>query len=166
MFPWNLFPFNDNMKKMMDNVKPNEIEKYTKEIMSKMLPNYADGMMNPQELLRGIFPNTTNPTSTSNSPSSNQQSSLQTSIFETHEYIYVRITIKSEEWLREMKLYHTANLMIIEHIPHSEDKHTLTLPAIVKKKGATANYKDGTLEIKIPKSVDMQFCEIDVTETL
>lgn len=154
MFPWNLFPFNENMKKVINQIKPDEMDKYTQELMGKMIPKHMEGMMNPQETFKGIFPNPFH------------HSSLPYTIFDTHEYVFVRIIIKNEEWLNTMKLYYTANLMVIEHIPDFDDKHTLTLPAIVKKKGATVSFKDGTLEIKIPKSVDMQFCEIDISENL
>lgn len=91
---------------------------------------------------------------------------LSSSAFETHDYVYVRIPIKDEEWIKKLRLYHTTNQLIVEHIPQQEDKHTITLPAIVKKKGASANYKDGILEVKIPKNIDMQFSQIDVMEIL
>ncbi|MBU8878900.1 Hsp20/alpha crystallin family protein [Bacillus sp. FJAT-29790] len=155
MFPWNLFPVNKDTKKMMQQVKPEEIDKYVKNIMGQMIPQHMQGMMNPQEYMQG-FGNQASPDV--------QTSTLPSSVFETHDHVYVRVAIKKEEWLKEMKLYHTSNQMIIEHIPELNDKHTITLPALVRKKGTTANFKEGTLEIKIPKNVDMQFSEIDVTE--
>lgn len=156
MFPFNLFPFNQNMKQMMNGMKPEQLEKFTQEMMSKMMSSHMEGMTNPQDLFKNLFPETN--FQSSSSPN------LKYSIFDTHEHVFVRINIQSEEWLNSMKICHTANQIIIEHIPNQDDKHSLTLPAIVKKKGATANYKDSVLEIKIPKSVDMQYSEIDVTE--
>ncbi|MGJ7921484.1 Hsp20/alpha crystallin family protein [Neobacillus sp. LXY-4] len=156
MFPWNLFPFNQNMKQTMNSFRPEDIEKYTQDIIGKMMSNHRGGMMNPQELLKNMFPD-------SNFQDSSQ-SSLQYTIYDTHEHVYVRITIKAEEWLKKIKIYHTANLIMIENIPNPDDKHSLTLPAMVKKKGATANYRDGILEISIPKSVELQYSEIDITE--
>lgn len=156
MFPFNLFPFNQNMKQMMNGMKPEQFEKFTQEMMGKMMSNQMEGMTNPQEIFNNLFPET--------NFQSQATPTLQYSIFDTHEHVYVRIKILNEDWLNTMKIYHTANLIIIEHIPNQSDKHSLTLPAIVKKKGATANYKEGILEIKIPKSVEMQYSEIDVTE--
>jgi HSP20 family molecular chaperone IbpA len=156
MFPFNMFPFNQNMKKMMNGMKPEQIEKYTQEMIGKMFSNQMEGISNPQDLMKKIFSE-----SGFQAPPS---SSLQYSIFDTHEHVFVRIKLKTEDWLKTMKIYHTANLIIIEHVPNPDDKHSLSLPAIVKKKGATANFKDGMLEIKIPKSVEMQYSEIDVTE--
>jgi HSP20 family molecular chaperone IbpA len=160
MFPWNLFPFNEDMKKKMDQMKPEDIESFTRGMMGKMMPKQMHGMMNPEEMIKGFFPDSIN------QHSEQQHSTLQSSVFETHEYVFIRIVIESDEWLKDIKIYHTSNLMFIEQIPYLDDKHTITLPAIVKKKGATARYKDGTLEVKLPKSIDMQFSEIDVNDIL
>lgn len=155
MFPWKFFPIDENIKKMMNQLKPGEIDKYTKEMIGKMMPTHLNSAMNQDDLLKGVF-------SGSNPNSSPTHPTLQYSVFETHEHVFVRVNIQNEKWLKKMKLYHTSNLMIIEHIPNHKDKHTITLPAIVKKKGAKANYRDDTLEIRINKSEDMQYSEIEV----
>ena len=117
--------------------------------------------MNNQEMMKNFHPFQ----STHEHPNSqNNDSHLKYSIFETHEDIFVRIQIDSEEWLKELKVYHTSNLLIIEHIPAYPDKHSIPLPSLVKKKGSTAHYKDGILEIRIVKNIDMQYSEIDITE--
>ena len=66
--------------------------------------------------------------------------------------------------LKELRIYHTPNQLMIEHIPEKDQKHSITLPAMVKKKGSSAKYKDGILEIKLIKSYDIQYSQIDVTE--
>lgn len=158
MFPWNMFPFNKDMKDAMQKMKPEEIDKYVQDIIGKVLPqNMRGGMMNPMEMFNGMQSTATR---------QHSDGALNSSAFETHDYVYVRIPIKKEEWVRKLKLYHTSNQLILEDIPDDGDKHTITLPAIVKKKGAAANFKDGILEIKIPKNIDMQFSQIDVTEIL
>ncbi|WP_066299505.1 Hsp20/alpha crystallin family protein [Bacillus sp. FJAT-29937] len=158
MFPWNLFPFNKDMKNMMKQMKPDEIDKYVQNMMNQMFPQGMQGMMQPQSFMPG-FQN-----DAKQSPPSS--SSLPSTVFETHDNVFVRIPIKNEQWLKDMRIYHTSNQMIIDHIPDLEDKTTIILPALVKKKGSTAYFKDGMLEIKIPKNVDMQYSEIDVTEIL
>lgn len=158
MFPWNMFPFGKDMKDVMQKVKPDQIENYVQDIMGKMMPGNMRGMMNPQDMFSGFQSSVTQQQST--------VGELNSSAFETHDFVFVRIPIRNDEWLRQLRIYHTSNQLIVEHIPQVEDKHTITLPAIVKKKGASANFKEGILEVKIPKNVDMQFSQIDVTEIM
>lgn len=156
MFPWNLFPFNKDSKNMLQKMKPEEIDKYVQEIMENMMPGNMRGMMNPQDIMSHF-----------QTPLGSQQQApdaLMSTTFETHDFVFVRIPVKSEEWLKQIAIYHTSNKLLVEHIPEREDKHSITLPAIVRKKGAAANYRDGILEIRIPKNIDMQFSQIDVTE--
>lgn len=144
---------------MMKQMKPDEIEKYVQTIMNQVFPQQMQGMMPSQNFMPGF-------NNQQDTRPSQQSSSLPSSVFETHNDVFIRIPIKNDQWLKDMRIYHTSNQMIIEHIPQQEDKHTIVLPALVKKKGATAFYKDGTLEMKIPKNIDMQYSEIDVTEIL
>lgn len=156
LFPWNIFPFDKDIKEKMAKMKPEEINNYVQDILGKIMPGNMKTGMNPQEMVQGFQSSVPSPVSTSNR--------LNSTSFETHDFVYVRILIKKEEWVKQLRIYHTSNQLIVEHIPHHEDKHTITLPAIVKKKGATATFKDGVLEIKIPKNIDLQFSQIDVTE--
>ncbi|ETI67892.1 Hsp20/alpha crystallin family protein [Neobacillus vireti] len=158
MFPWNMFPFGKDMKESMQKMKPEEINNFVQDIIGKIMPGNMQGMMNPQEMFNG-FQNT----ASQQRPVSGV---LESTAFETHDYVFVRIPLKNEEWIKMLRLYHTSNQLIIEHIPEHNDSNTITLPAIVKRKGAIANYKDGILEVKIPKNIDMQYSQIDVTEIL
>jgi HSP20 family molecular chaperone IbpA len=158
MFPWNMFPFNKDTKETMQKMKPEQIDNYVQDIIGKFMPENMKGMMNPQDLFTGIQSSVSQQQSTSGV--------LNSTAFETHDFVYVRIPLKNEEWVNQLRIYHTSNQLIVEQIPQQGDKHTITLPAIVRKKGASANYKDGILEIKIPKNVDMQFSQIDVTEIM
>ncbi|WP_102274908.1 Hsp20/alpha crystallin family protein [Cytobacillus massiliigabonensis] len=157
MFPWNLFPFHKDVKKEMQQMNPEDINKYIQNMMGQMIPEQMQGMMNPQDFMNGFSKQQQQPASSSTLPSS---------VFETHDFVYVRIPLKEDEWRKNLRLFHTSNQMIIEHIPEYEDKHVITLPVLVKKKGTTALIKDGILEVKIPKNIDMQFSEVDVTDIL
>ncbi|MED3553451.1 Hsp20/alpha crystallin family protein [Cytobacillus praedii] len=157
MFPWNLFPFHKDAKKAMQQINSEDINKYIQNMMGQMIPEQMQGMMNPQDFMQGFAKQQKQPSSSSK---------LSSSVFETHDFVYVRIPLKEEEWRKKLRLFHTSNQMIIEHIPEYEDKHIITLPALVKKKGTTAHIKDGILEVKIPKNVDMQFSEVDVTDDI
>jgi len=153
-----MFPFNKDTKNLLQKMNPDEIDKYVQDLMEKIMPPGVRGMMSPMDLLNNFqYPLAGQTSSAGTGP-------LNAVTFETHDYVFVRIPIKNEAWLREIHIYHTSNQLIVEHIPDYDDKHTITLPAIVKKKGASANYKDGTLEVRIPKNVDMQYSQIDVNE--
>lgn len=155
-----MFPFNKDMRESLQKMKPEEINNYVQDLIGKMMPENMKGMMNPQEMFNGYQ------SSSTAKPQQQNSGGLNSSAYETHDHVYVRIPIKNEDWIKKLRIYHTSNQLIVEHIPQYEDKHTITLPAIVKKKGAAANYKDGILEVKIPKNVDMQFSQIDVTEIM
>ncbi|MEH7181131.1 Hsp20/alpha crystallin family protein [Neobacillus vireti] len=153
MFPWNLFPFNKDMKNKLQHINPEEIDKYIKDIMGNVMSSQSGlGSIIPQDLMN------------SRSQPTQQANSLNATAFETHDTVFVRIPIKDEAMLKELRIYHTANQLLIEHIPEQDNKHSITLPAIVKKKGSSAKYKDGVLEIKLIKSYDVQYSQIDVTE--
>jgi hypothetical protein len=159
MLPWNHLPFNEEMKKKFSNMNPNDIDKYVQNMITNMFPKEMDGMINPQEWLKGVQ------SFTNDQPSSHNDQSLNTVVFETHDFVFIRIPIKEDHWLKEMKIYHTSHEAIIEHIPSPDDKHTVKLPAAVRKKGAVANYKDEVLEIRIPRSIQTQISEIDIQES-
>lgn len=159
MFPWNLSPFNKKMGNQMGQFDHNEIEKFVKEMMGQMMPNQMQGMMKSKDWMHIPTNQETN-----QDPSNTNGETLSYSVFDTHNHVFVRIRIKDESWLSQLKLYHTSNQLLVEHIPNPNDKQTITLPAIVKKKGTSTSYKDGILEIRIPKNIDMQFSEIEITE--
>jgi HSP20 family molecular chaperone IbpA len=152
MFPWNFFPFNKEMKNRLQNMKPEDINQYIQGIMGNMMPSQFDGIMNPGNV------------SQSKKQPSQSSNKLQSAVFETHDSIFVRLPIKDEKLLKKIEIFHTANQLMVKNIPDLEDKNTITLPAIVKKKGSTAKYKDGVLEIKMVKSADLQFSQIDLSE--
>jgi HSP20 family molecular chaperone IbpA len=157
MFPWNFFPNNHDIKSKMNSIKPDQIDRFTQEMMGKMMPKHVQGMIDPQEMLKGFF------SQSKNEQPEKSKTPVNISTFETHDYVYVRIEIEQNDWLKDIKVFYTGNQMIIEQIPKIEDRHTLPLPASVKKKGATACFKDGILEIKLTKSNQVQYSEIDVT---
>jgi HSP20 family molecular chaperone IbpA len=157
MFPWNLFPFNKDSKNKMGQMKPADIQKYVQDMMDKLMPDSLQ-KMNSEDL----FKNMTN--MNTNQQNDSQSKKFNYLVFETHHHVYVRIPILEESWLERVKIFYTSNQLIIQHIPNHEEKHVITLPSIVKRKGSSANYKESILEIKIYKNIDIQYSEIDVTE--
>jgi hypothetical protein len=157
LFPWNLLPFDRNTQKKFLEMKPDEIENYVQQMMGKMLQPDMKGMLKPEEWLKGM--------QQQNSPDPVKGTArLNAEMFETHDFVFVRVPLKDEALLKQMKLLYTSNQVIIEHIPDMSDKHTLVLPATVKRKGAAANFRDGVLELRLHKIVDMQYAEIDISK--
>jgi HSP20 family molecular chaperone IbpA len=163
MFPWNFFPFSKEAQSKLQKMNPEEMNQYIQKMINNIFQSSTNtNPLQPEEFMKGFHPFQSN----TDQPSSVQDSSLDYSVYETHNFIFVRIQLESEEWLKQMKLYHTAHLLILEHIPEYGNKHSIQLPSLVKKKGTTANYKDGMLEVQIPKNIDFQYSEIDITEIL
>ncbi|MBL3644918.1 Hsp20/alpha crystallin family protein [Bacillus sp. RHFB] len=154
MFPWNsLFSFknNPNQKEFMKNMQQSDVQSFIEKVFSQVIPDNMQGMMNQND-------------GGSQKVNARSEHPLHAEVFETHLYVFVRIPIQDESWLKKMKLYHTSNQSIIEGIPEESNRHVITLPASVKKKGASAQYKESTLEIRLQKSFNTQYSEIDVSE--
>jgi hypothetical protein len=153
MFPWSFFPFNKDMKNKLQHMKPDEIDQFIKGIMGNVMPSQSGGTLNTEDIVNHYKPQSSHPTNV-----------LKSTAFETHDSVFVRIPIKDESMLKGLQIYHTANQLMVENIPELGNKHSITLPAMVKKKGSTAKYKDGILEIRLIKTYDIQYSQIDVTE--
>ncbi|SDL89925.1 hypothetical protein SAMN05443253_10192 [Bacillus sp. OK048] len=154
MFPWNLFPFNKDMKNKLQHMKPDEIDQFIKGVMGNIMSSHSGSApLNPQEMVNQ-----------NRSQTFQQSPTLHSTTFESHDSVFVRIPIKDEATLENLQIYHTANQLMIENIPEKDQKHSITLPAMVKRKGSSAKYKDGILEIKLIKSHDIQYSQIDVSE--
>ncbi|MBS4173131.1 Hsp20/alpha crystallin family protein [Bacillus sp. FJAT-49736] len=161
MFPWNMFPFNNDMSKMLQQFNPKDMEKSVQDMISQFMPKQWQGSFDHNDMLSraaSLFPQ--NNQQSNNPP----PTSIHPNVFETFDDVYVRIPI-SEDMIQKIKIYHTSNQLIIENTSDG-NRETFTLPALVRKKGTTAQYKDGILEIKMPRSADLQYTEIDVSERL
>jgi HSP20 family molecular chaperone IbpA len=157
MLPWNLFPFNKKFNNQMGQLDQNEIENFIKQVLGQVMPPQMQGMMNGQDWLKQQQQQAEQNTAPS-------AEALSYSVFDTHNDVFVRIRIKDEDWLKKLKLYYTSNQLIVEHIPNTNDRTTITLPSVVKRKGTHTSYKDSILEVKIPKHIDLQYSEIEVSE--
>lgn len=134
-------------------MKPDEIDQFIKGILGNVMPAQSGSTTNSQDFVNHYRPQP-----------SQQANSLNSTAFETHDSVFVRIPIKDDSLLKDLRIYHTANQLIVENIPERDQKNTIPLPAMVKKKGSTAKFKEGILEIKLIKSYDIQYSQIDVTE--
>ncbi|KIL80321.1 Hsp20/alpha crystallin family protein [Bacillus badius] len=157
MFPFQSpFPLMNDWQKWMKHVNEQEVEKYVQNILSSSLPSTWQTNGEPVDFLRKQAADDT--------PSSSPEEtfSLQETVFETHEAVYVRVPVSNPGIFNELKIFHTSNQLILEGLPAPDSKRVIVLPAIVKRKGAAAQHKDGVLQIMIPKEIDFQYTEIDV----
>ncbi|WP_409250967.1 Hsp20/alpha crystallin family protein [Bacillus sp. SCS-153A] len=167
MFPWNsFFPFNKNMKDRLKNMNPQDVDQYVKSVMKEMFPQDWQGMQNPGDFMKnmGSMMDGTTYERTSEETAGAAADRIPVNIFEALESIYIQLKIPDEDLVKNIKVFHTSNQAILENIPTAGERQVITLPSLVKKKGSSAQYKEGILEIKIPKSMDLQFTEIDVSE--
>jgi HSP20 family molecular chaperone IbpA len=167
MFPFNsFFPFKDGIQQWLKQSDHSaSIEKYVQETISKTLENSMKMLQQNAEMMNGFFGEArSNPFKGQTSTSAVQSDSLknQFDIFESHEDVYVKIQVPDAGKLQHIKIFHTSNQVIVEGYPNEDSRHVIALPAIVRKKGASTSYKDGFLQIKLPKGIDMQYTEIDV----
>ena len=152
MNPWNiLFPFHKHMKNFTSSPQAKDMEKH----LSKMFSNFQNEQYNESA------DRNNNPFS--DTMETNTSSRTDNTVFETDCDVFVRIKIQDIDQLKTIKVFHTSNKVVIDFSEENE-RQEYTLPAIVKKKGATAQLKDGILEIKLQKASDLQFSEINITE--
>ncbi|HZG59101.1 MAG TPA: Hsp20/alpha crystallin family protein [Anoxybacillus sp.] len=162
MFPFqSFFPFKEGIQKWLQQSHATEIEKYVQDSIAKSITNSLQMYGHQGEILKKLFRNSEH-TESHTSDNSTVAPKLDVNIFESLDHIYLKMPIKDSSQLSQLKIFHTSNQAIIEGIPSPEDRHVIPLPSIVKKKGASTNYKDGILQIKIPKRIDFQYTEIDV----
>lgn len=151
MFPWNtLFSSNKKQNNFLKNFQNNDVQSFIDQVFSEVMPD------NLKETMNDVRSSNQNQ-STANNP-------LNATVFETHLYIYIRIPIEAEDWLQKMKIFHTSNQAMIHGVPNDDDKHVISLPALVRKKGTTVQFKDDVLEIRLQKQSDIPFSEIDISE--
>jgi hypothetical protein len=155
MLPFQFFsPFKGGIQKWLtQNSYGGEIDKFVQEMIAQSLSN--SNQNNHVSDAIGMFDQEERKQETPNSP-------LNISFFETHDHVYVKVPIKDVDQLSNLKMFHTTNQIIIEGFPALEDRHVFPLPFIVKMKGASSEYRDDFLQVKMIKKIDLQYSEIDV----
>ena len=131
------------------------MEKQMEQLLSMLSPEQLGGFINQQ------FKSNEEPKGQSTGDSTMQ---LNVDILETHDYLFIRISIK-ENQLPHLKVHHTSTKIIISGLPPEPDeKHLFQLPAPVKKKGSKTSYRDGILEIILFKLNESHYSEIPIPE--
>ena len=141
MFPLNWFDKKDPFdEKMLQNL----IEQWTKQ----MFPAYFQPQTNKKNAEQR----------------SNKKMNLKEEIFETHDYIFIRIPISDRQNLKNIKIQFSHTRCTIQGLLENQRPYEIILPKPVQKKGAKAVYRDQVLEIQLVKSLDWHFGEIDIDE--
>lgn len=78
-------------------------------------------------------------------------SAVDSDVFETHKSVIVRVTVPKAVNPNLIRVWINTHHVRIEGIPDTRQKHTIALPAPVLAKSGRAVFKDGVLEIRIPK---------------
>lgn len=157
MFPWKKnFPFNQSgqMPESFKNMNPKNVEDYIQNVMGNV---FGEGF--PQQFpFQGSMPGNM----PGNMVQSSKQAQTSTELFETNDHIFVKVQA-SDEQLKNLRVQHSSNQLFILDYPSKGEQKKLVLPAIVKRKGTKASYRNGILEIKLQKNEDLQISEIEIT---
>ena len=146
MFPWNnQFPFQKEYLEQLAKLNPQDFQKFMNEFMGNLLPQIEHFLPN-----REIFTHT------------NDKNQLNEEVFETHEYVYIKIPMKKLQNWRAIKVYHTPFQCMIKSQKNHDLSHKILLPSPVHKKGAKAVIKNDMLEIRFIKVKDWQYTEIEI----
>jgi len=148
MFPWNLF---GSEKGDFDPFK------YLNDTQFKQTLDQLTNPMFPEFMKYALSEDTSN-----RKKKKEKKLSYNESVYETHEFIYIRIPINDPELIRNIKIYYTLNKCMIDGLEKQNSPYTIVLPSTVRKKGGSAIYRDSVLEIRLPKHPDWQFSELNI----
>lgn len=149
--PFNPFSndFTKNFDQWFNQLHQDSVQKYVQDIF-----NQGFGSQSP------FFANKKKDEPKDHPKHEDKSNKLQKKIFETHDDIYVLVSVPKNIKPSSIKIYYTPNKLIIKGIPHKDKRHTIILPCLVKKKGAKTSFKNHTLQIRLPKASDYQMTEI------
>jgi len=150
MFPWNnQFPFQKEYLEKFSRLNPEDFQQFMNEIMNQFMPKNAESLLN---------------SFMSNMNSSVPSIKHKEEVFETHDYVYVKIPLNQIKDIKNMKILHTPYQCMIENYHQPEYSYKVMLPTAVAKKGAKAVVKGDLLEIRFSKKKDWQYSEIEITD--
>ncbi|TYS63620.1 hypothetical protein FZC76_19205 [Sutcliffiella horikoshii] len=157
MLPWNkMFPFpKDYMKQ--DIFKQTDVENWMSKAMQGKLPP------NPQALgSTDFFAQSFDLLKSAQAKKKKRKTGFEAKVFETHEEVFVRFPVASEDQLSQIKTSHNTTTLFVDNFPNSGDKQTITLPCIVKGNSTKAKYQDGIVEIRISKETIVPITKVPI----
>jgi hypothetical protein len=155
MLPFPFFSKGGLPKWLTQNYFNNDIHKFVQEMVEQSISSSIQNAKMMGTMYRDEDPE---------KPETPEQASesLHATIFESNSHVYVRMFIKDESVLRNLKIYHNSSELVMEGFPSSDDRHVIALPSPVKMKESIAEYEDNHLQIKMRKKADPQFTEVAV----
>ncbi len=142
MFPWSMLSKNNQLNDWMKKINETGIEQNFEKIFSRFSNDSLKMDVNSAE---------------------SQPAPTVAEMFETNEFVFIKIPVPSKQMLEQLKISYGFNKLFIEGLPESNEKRTLLLPAVVRKKEAEVYFQDCLLEIKLPKHLDTHLVEIDLS---
>jgi len=125
-------------------LKPEDIQKYVMESVNQFMPDFLRGGHQP-------------------SPQSRSEQDIQ--MFETHDFVIVRIPMRFDGSHRPRLSMDSFHLYVRE-LSESNEELKLRLPCPIKPKYAKADYKDGVLEVRMLKQGPEPMREINIDEMM
>jgi HSP20 family molecular chaperone IbpA len=119
------------------------LEEYIKDLVANVVP---DAMVGANKTM-----NMTQPTS-----------SLNFNVFETHTYVIARAKLSKGTDLGGIRILAGSNELLVKGLPEGDDK-VIALPGRVRPNESKAVYKNGVLEIRMPRDEEQEaFIELPV----
>lgn len=153
MFPFGKFPHHKYMDQFLKQMSTNGLDEYAKKMMSSAFSGTMSDFFKNHDFFKSAQENG------SSSPPTRK---LNSHVFETLDECIVQIKISDKSILQQLKIFHTPYQCIIEWFDGEPHREEIQLPSSVRRKGTTAIYRNGILEIKMPKYPHMPVSEIDV----
>jgi HSP20 family protein len=152
MFPWNKqFPFEQTgFTQHLNKMNPKEVENYIQSVMK----NVFGGDFSQSFPFQGEIPQ--------HEIKGNSSKQTQPEIFETNDYVYVKLPISKED-VCNIKIQHTNTQLFVNNYPEQSEQAKYILPSPVKRKGTNARYVEGYLEIQFLRQHDYRISEVDIS---
>ncbi|AEH53333.1 HSP20-like chaperone [Heyndrickxia coagulans 2-6] len=64
--------------------------------------------------------------------------------------------------LTGLKIFHTSLQVMLKSFPKPDAEQVIRLPSPVRRKGTTAKYRDGILEIRLLKKSEHEMTEVGI----
>lgn len=150
MFPWNKssnMPF--HMNDMLKNMNPKDVEKYVNDVMTQVFG----------ESLPTSFPHHV---SNSNDEKRKEKQQPNMDVFETNDFVYVRIPIDRKN-VKRLTVRHTHHTLEIVYDSEKVETKKIMLPSPVRRKGTKTFIRENELEIQLVKMNEIDYTEIEIS---
>ena len=152
MFPWNKqFPFDQKgFTQHINKMNPKEVENYIQTVMK----NVFGGDFSQSFPFQGEH--------SQNEMRGKPSEQPFPEIFETNEYVYVKLPVLQEE-VGNITIQHTNTQLIVNNYPKQSEQNKYMLPSPVKRKGTKARYVEGYLEIQFLRLKEHSISNVDIS---